>query len=1253
MKIKIHVVLFALFVCGVRLFAQQAGGVATRIQYGTVLPSDAPQWSIFTLVGSGIYQCQQAPVCTSSSQWLNIITTTAAGSAALTSNTLNFGTEPVGQQSQFQQKAIVNNVGTSPFIVTGTVLSNADYQIVSSTCTNAVSQSGNCVVTMSFKPSVSGADNGTLTLSCNATQCPLIVTLSGTGTGSASTPTSLSSLAISPSAPAITLPGSVQLSVTGTYSDSSVQNITTASTWGVSGSGTSSPVVTLVNKCSQASPGYSTGSPIGCSLGTSQSGDLIVVYLGNQTSSVTYSLSDTLSDSFTCLSAQTESGQSMDQICYTLAGSTGTNAVSAIFTGGSGKAGVIQAAEFSGNASSSYFDTSAAQNAGSSTTSMSSGNATTSGSSDIEFCGGIDNNTGSMTAGSGLILLSGNAFASAVEYKTGIAAGTNSGTMTDGVASSTWQMNCAWFNTANSTPPVAAITQAGLLTGLSAGSATVYSAGAFLRQLNTVSTTGSQSTVQVPLASAELSGDTNLVFINWQPTSGSCGSVSSVSDTSSPQDSYTSITTKSDTTNGVCGAIYYANPIFPSLTSTVLVTFTAAETSPSVTVKDYGGLASSSLLDVDATASGKSTSPSVAVTTVNATDLVDAFCGTPTAGVTLSGAVLSAAPGNGNSNGNTQGFVAAMQSGVYFSAQTVTFSVTASSSNAAWICESVAFETPVQTATATVSSMTTGTARYISPTGSDSNSGASAAAPWLTFAHALSNISPGYTLVLANGLYNSSNSTTGGGPAININCGVNAPQGSSSNPVTIVAANERQAEVDGQGYTAVYLNNCQYYTVQGLTLLNENVASLWGTAGCSYHTIDVENSLGHISILRNLINGTNGNCNAHGIAFVRGLTSSSGDLIQENEVYNFHRHGIFISYQSATIRRNYVNPRGIGDATGCQGTSCQSNGHFGYVCYPCANSIFENNISEGMQFPAGSSGTAAVGFDEEADYAPGINLNNEWLGNISLNDQYGFRFAARCEPPGELCNGGSGGLQPYNDTFLNNVVYQALANLQSAVGLLFYPRGGQGSLFQHNTMIGFSAAQALDGLSADYQSTTCSGTGCTAICGSTSCTAAQGGGTYSVTVKDSYISKTGTGVSLAPCSSPCVSNTGNFDHLAFYANTAISSGATLANTNSLSSNPLPNCIAWIPSSSALHGVASDSGDEGANVLYEYVNGTLGSNALWSVSKCASGQTSCFVGQGAIFAGLNDQIGGKSLFDIGGRLNINQNSCSWPSGYTPN
>jgi hypothetical protein len=83
------------------------------------------------------------------------------------------------------------------------------------------------------------------------------------------------------------------------------------------------------------------------------------------------------------------------------------------------------------------------------------------------------------------------------------------------------------------------------------------------------------------------------------------------------------------------------------------------------------------------------------------------------------------------------------------------------------------------------------TTYYISPTGSDTNSGTNGA-PFKIFVHALPVLQPGDTLLLMDGIYDGTNS---GYPVVR--CGAGANNGTSTNPITVKAVNERQAWIRG------------------------------------------------------------------------------------------------------------------------------------------------------------------------------------------------------------------------------------------------------------------------------------------------------------------------------------------------------------------------------------------------------------------------------------------------------------------------
>jgi hypothetical protein len=101
---------------------------------------------------------------------------------------------------------------------------------------------------------------------------------------------------------------------------------------------------------------------------------------------------------------------------------------------------------------------------------------------------------------------------------------------------------------------------------------------------------------------------------------------------------------------------------------------------------------------------------------------------------------------------------------------------------------------------------------------------------------------------------------------------------------------------------------------------------------------------------------------------------------------------------------------------------------------------------------------------------------------------------------------------------------------------------------------------------------------------------------------------------------------------------------TETRTNYLSIEPkLGACRVFPPANSPMKGAGKNGSDIGANILYVYENGKLTSQPLW---KPGAGNFPC----GAIIPGVND-LSGSSCFDVHKRLNVHNNGCPLPSGYT--
>lgn len=102
---------------------------------------------------------------------------------SLSASTLNFGNQTTNTTSASQSVTVTNGGGSALSI--SAISASKDYAVASSgtTCstTASVAAGANCTISVTFTPTVTGADNGTLSLTDNAAGSPQSVTLTGTG----------------------------------------------------------------------------------------------------------------------------------------------------------------------------------------------------------------------------------------------------------------------------------------------------------------------------------------------------------------------------------------------------------------------------------------------------------------------------------------------------------------------------------------------------------------------------------------------------------------------------------------------------------------------------------------------------------------------------------------------------------------------------------------------------------------------------------------------------------------------------------------------------------------------------------------------------------------------------------------------------------------------------------------------------------------------------------------------------------------
>lgn len=243
--------------------------------------------------------------------------------------------------------------------------------------------------------------------------------------------------------------------------------------------------------------------------------------------------------------------------------------------------------------------------------------------------------------------------------------------------------------------------------------------------------------------------------------------------------------------------------------------------------------------------------------------------------------------------------------------------------------------------------------RYISPSGSDSNTGADTGNTWKTWGHAIANTDCGDTLYALDGTYLI---ITNGSVRVTKSC-------TASTVYTIKAFNERQAFINGDGSDiSVDVTNSSYVTIEGL-----RVRSADNSTGPEKGVVNAYSS-DHITFRRMIVSNPNRYKNAgHLIQFY----ISSFGLVEENELYSFHRHGVFLggNTHDTVVRRNYCNSRHYADISGGYVSGDTTQGDDCFVVYPGDNNLFENNIAESVN----------KGFAVEA---LGEAKGNVWYGNI-------------------------------------------------------------------------------------------------------------------------------------------------------------------------------------------------------------------------------------------------------------------------------
>jgi hypothetical protein len=261
--------------------------------------------------------------------------------------------------------------------------------------------------------------------------------------------------------------------------------------------------------------------------------------------------------------------------------------------------------------------------------------------------------------------------------------------------------------------------------------------------------------------------------------------------------------------------------------------------------------------------------------------------------------------------------------------------------------------------TITASNLGTGTSYYVSPSGSDSNSGSSTA-PWLTIQHAANSVSAGDTVYVLAGTYHES-------------VAISVSGSPTAGPVSFISSPIGAAIVDGTGLTPSGSNTQglfniedeSYVTIQGFVIQNYTTSN----ANATPAGIWISGSGSYIQILNNQVHNitttSEQNGNAFGIAAygTEAPTAISYITISGNTVYdcktgNSETVDVDGNVTNFTITSNAIHDNdNIGiDAIGFEGVSPDSAYDYARNGVIGENTVYNisaiNNPGEGNQYDA-------------------------------------------------------------------------------------------------------------------------------------------------------------------------------------------------------------------------------------------------------------------------------------------------------------
>jgi hypothetical protein len=510
---------------------------------------------------------------------------------------------------------------------------------------------------------------------------------------------------------------------------------------------------------------------------------------------------------------------------------------------------------------------------------------------------------------------------------------------------------------------------------------------------------------------------------------------------------------------------------------------------------------------------------------------------------------------------------------------------------------------------------------YLSPAGSDDNDGVHS--PWLTFRHALPLLQPGSTLILLDGTY-SDVAKTG---YLNVVCGgaspsfanaVPAANGTVAAPITVRAANERAALLDGAATgPPVSIDGCSFWTFDGLFVKSSDSMYTSSSTPDAGSVIVVGEDNHDLTFSHMLAQHPNRWVHSHVIR----IDDRSTDItVEDSELYEFHHNALETSRTTGVkLLRNYINSRATADLPPpAYQSEDATEGDYGILLEETNGALVANNVIESV-----SVGVGVVGrYQQVPAGTPAVEItDNDVLGNVVLDPgDYGLRIDSRCNEN-----------TPTGDIPCTNVATKVTNTLVSNDAFIGGAAGISSAGAIHTVIQEVSVINAANGLrlakepqNAGLQSTS-----------ATSNTFAD--------VQDVAFYDDGEATwSFDDCAAVSANPP---DHDYQPDDGSVTHPIPVDSTTKFGS-----CLVYIPTGSPLEGVGAGGQDVGANVVTQYDDeGQATAIPLWNATTGVL--SSC----GAVVMNVNKDLGASSDQDphstsclgVQRRLNVGTNGCPLP------